>query len=138
VFFIMITLAIGQMFYAYFFKARAFGGDNGMAGTPRFDLSPIGLEAGDPAVFSALLLGIAAAGYCAPLLPGRRKLRRRWPLAPAPLSAGELPPDPNRRPAAETGLGSGPGRQLGREVEPSEAVLISAECEGKEAKIVGC
>ena len=36
VFFIMITLAIGQMAYAYFFKSRAFGGDNGMSGTPRW------------------------------------------------------------------------------------------------------
>ena len=68
VFFIMITLAIGQMFYAYFFKARAFGGDNGMAGTPRFDLSPLGLETGDPAVFSALMVALAAAVYFALLL----------------------------------------------------------------------
>ena len=64
----MITLAIGQMFYAYFFKARAFGGDNGMSGTPRFDLSPLGLETGDPAVFSALMLVIAGAVYVALLL----------------------------------------------------------------------
>ena len=68
VFFIMITLAIGQIFYAYFFKARAFGGDNGMAGTPRFDLSPLGLEAGDPAIFSALLVAIAVAVYFVLLL----------------------------------------------------------------------
>ena len=68
VFFIMITLAIGQMFYAYLFKARAFGGDNGMAGTPRFDLGPFGLEAGDPAVFSVLLVAIALAVYLALLL----------------------------------------------------------------------
>ena len=68
VFFIMVTLAIGQMFYAYFFKARAFGGDNGMAGTPRFDLSPLGLNSGDPAVFSVLLLAIAIGVYFALLL----------------------------------------------------------------------
>ena len=68
VFFIMITLAIGQMFYAYFFKARAFGGDNGMAGTPRFDLAPLGLEAGDPAVFSVLVVAIAIGVYFALLL----------------------------------------------------------------------
>ena len=65
VFFIMITLAIGQMFYAYFFKSRAFGGDDGMAGTPRFDLSPFGFDSGDPAVFSALLLAIAGVVYFA-------------------------------------------------------------------------
>ena len=68
VFFIMITLAIGQMFYAFFFKARAFGGDNGMAGTPRFDLSPLGLETGDPAVFSVLMVALAGAVYFGLLL----------------------------------------------------------------------
>lgn len=68
VFFIMITLAIGQMFYAYFFKARAFGGDDGMAGIPRFDLYVLGLDSGDPVVFAALLLVIAALVYLALLL----------------------------------------------------------------------
>ena len=68
VFFIMITLAIGQMFHAYFFKARAFGGDNGMAGTPRFDLAAIGLDSGDPAVFSALAVAVAALVYLALLV----------------------------------------------------------------------
>ena len=68
VFFIMITLAIGQMFYAYFFKARAFGGDNGMAGTPRFDLGGLGLDSGDSGVFAALLLVVAALVYLALLL----------------------------------------------------------------------
>ncbi len=41
IFFIMITLAIGQIVYAYLFKARAFGGDNGMSGTPRLELASI-------------------------------------------------------------------------------------------------
>ena len=68
VFFIMITLAIGQMFHAYFFKARAFGGDNGMAGTPRFDLTVLGLDSGDPAVFAALAVVVAALVYLALLL----------------------------------------------------------------------
>ena len=68
VFFIMITLALGQMFHAFFFKARAFGGDDGMAGTPRFDLSAFGLDAADPAVFSALLIAIAIGVYLALLL----------------------------------------------------------------------
>lgn len=63
VFFIMITLAIGQMFYAYFFKAQAFGGDDGMAGTPRVDLSFLGIDSSDPTVFSAILIVITAAIY---------------------------------------------------------------------------
>ena len=63
VFFIMITLASGQIVYAYLFKARAFGGDNGMSGTPRLDLSLIGLDANQPAVFSAVTLLAALAVY---------------------------------------------------------------------------
>lgn len=63
VFFIMITLATGQIVYAYFFKARAFGGDNGMSGTPRLDLGWLGLDANDPAVFSALLLIVTVAVF---------------------------------------------------------------------------
>ncbi len=61
VFFIMITLALGQMVYAYFFKAREFGADNGMAGIPRPDLAALGLDAADPRVFSALALIAAVA-----------------------------------------------------------------------------
>ena len=61
VFFIMITLALGQMVYAYFFKAREFGADNGMAGIPRPDLSMVGLETAEPHVFSALVLIAAVA-----------------------------------------------------------------------------
>jgi len=61
VFFIMITLAIGQMFYAYFFKSRPFGGDNGMSGITRPDLGILGLDANDPVVFSAMML-LAALG----------------------------------------------------------------------------
>ena len=56
VFFIMITLALGQMVYAYFFKAREFGADDGMAGIPRPDLAALGLDAAEPHVFSAFVL----------------------------------------------------------------------------------
>ena len=63
VFFIMITFAAGQIVYAYFFKAQVFGGDNGMSGTPRLDLTLWGLDANDPAVFSALLVLITCAVY---------------------------------------------------------------------------
>ena len=63
VFFIMITLAIGQMVHAYFGKARALGGDNGMAGTPRFDLAPARPE-------------LRATRACSPPSPWRP---RCWP-----------------------------------------------------------
>lgn len=60
VFFIMITLAIGQMVHAYLFKARAFGADDGMGGIPRMDLAWIGLDSDEPRVFSAVVLIIVA------------------------------------------------------------------------------
>jgi branched-chain amino acid transport system permease protein len=63
VFFIMITLAIGQMCYAYFFKARDFGADDGMSGIPRPDFSSVGLDADDPMVFSALIIAVTVAVY---------------------------------------------------------------------------
>ncbi|MGI9332029.1 MAG: branched-chain amino acid ABC transporter permease [Gammaproteobacteria bacterium] len=63
VFFLMITLAIGQMTYAYFFKAREFGADDGMSGTPRVDLSGFGLDVDDSRIFAALTLLFALAVY---------------------------------------------------------------------------
>ncbi|MBF2760683.1 MAG: branched-chain amino acid ABC transporter permease [Ectothiorhodospiraceae bacterium AqS1] len=60
VFFIMITLAIGQMVHAYLFKARAFGADDGMGGIPRMDLAWMGFDSNSPEVFSASVLIIAA------------------------------------------------------------------------------
>lgn len=68
VFFIMITLAVGQMFHAFFFRAKLFGGDNGIAGTPRLDLTAVGLDAGDSATFAAVSLVCAALVYLLLLL----------------------------------------------------------------------
>ena len=65
VFFMMITLAIGQMAYAYFFKSRAFGADDGMAGIPRVDLTPVGIDLNDPAAFALFVLVIAVLVYLA-------------------------------------------------------------------------
>ncbi len=56
VFFIMVTLAVGQMVYAYLLKNRAFGADDGMAGIPRLDLSFAALDTNDPATFAAITL----------------------------------------------------------------------------------
>ena len=63
IFFIMVTFATGQIVYAYLFKAKAFGGDNGMSGTTRLDFSWLGLDTHDPAVFSALLVSIVIGIY---------------------------------------------------------------------------
>jgi len=63
VFFIMITLAVGQMVYSYLFKNRTFGGDDGMSGTPRLDLSWFNLNTDDPVVFSMLTVAFAVVVY---------------------------------------------------------------------------
>ena len=63
--FMMLTLAIGQMAHAYFFRNRALGGDDGLAGTPRPDLTALGLDPADATTFSAYALVLAAAVYAA-------------------------------------------------------------------------
>ena len=63
VFFIMITLAAGEMGHEFFFRNRALGGDDGLGGIPRLDLSALGVELEDPAVFALALLVLAAAVY---------------------------------------------------------------------------
>ena len=56
IYFIMITMSIGQMVYSFLFKARYFGGDNGMSGTPRMDVSWLGLDSQDPATFALMMM----------------------------------------------------------------------------------
>jgi branched-chain amino acid transport system permease protein len=63
VFFIMITLAFGQMGWAYFARDRVFGGVGGMSGVQRLDLSWLGLELMNPADFALFALGLAALVY---------------------------------------------------------------------------
>ena len=63
IFFIMATLAIGEMGYEYFFQSKTFGGDDGFAGIPRLDLSWLGLNTNDPAVFALLLIAVTAVVY---------------------------------------------------------------------------
>jgi branched-chain amino acid transport system permease protein len=63
VFFIVITLAIGEMGYEFFFKNRALGGDDGLAGIPRLDLSSLGIDLNDPGVFALFLIVLAAITY---------------------------------------------------------------------------
>ncbi len=63
IFFIMITLAIGEMGYEFFFKNRTLGGDDGMAGIGRLDLSFIGVDLMDPASFALFVVLVAAGIY---------------------------------------------------------------------------
>jgi branched-chain amino acid transport system permease protein len=51
-FFIMVTLAAAEMFYAWGFRSRMFNGADGMSGVPRLDLSAIGVDLNDPATFA--------------------------------------------------------------------------------------
>ena len=60
IFFIMATLAMGEMGYEFFFQSKTFKGDDGFGGIARMDLSWLGLDTSDFATF-ALLMVIAAA-----------------------------------------------------------------------------
>ncbi len=65
IFFIMATLAFGQMLYSIAFKSRWLGGDDGMAGLQRFDLSFIGIDMNQSAVFVIYSLLLVLAVYFA-------------------------------------------------------------------------
>jgi branched-chain amino acid transport system permease protein len=63
IFFIMITLALGSMAHAYFFESPRFGGDDGMGGIPRLDLSALGLDLQEPRTFALGLIALATLVY---------------------------------------------------------------------------
>ena len=63
VFFIMITLALGQMGWAYFLRARSFGGFGGLSGIPQLDLGAVGLLLANPTDFALFAIVIAAIVY---------------------------------------------------------------------------
>jgi len=63
VFFIMTTLAIGEMGYEYFFQSKSFGGDDGFAGIPRLDLSSLGIDTSDSASFALVVIVMAMIVY---------------------------------------------------------------------------
>jgi len=63
VFFIMITLAAGEMGHEFFFRNRALGGDDGIGGIPRLDLSALGVDLEDPAAFALALLALVGVVY---------------------------------------------------------------------------
>ena len=63
VFFIMITLAVGEMVHAWFLKDRTFGGVGGLSGVPRLDLRGLGIDLADPAAFALFALATAVVVY---------------------------------------------------------------------------
>lgn len=60
-FFIMVTLAVAEMFFSWAFRSRVFNGADGMGGVPRLDLTGLGLDLGDPSVFALVLILLCAA-----------------------------------------------------------------------------
>ena len=65
IFFIMATLAFGQMAHVWIFESPWFGGDDGMFGVPRLDLAAIGVDLSDSRVFALFTVGVAALVYVA-------------------------------------------------------------------------
>lgn len=65
IFFIMTTLAFGQMVHVYVFENRALGGDDGLSGVKRLDLSMLGLNMNNSLQFALLAIFIAALAYAA-------------------------------------------------------------------------
>jgi len=65
IFFIMATLAFGQMAYTVFFKWRWLGGDDGMGGIKRFDLGWAGIDLDDSLIFALFALALLAMVYAA-------------------------------------------------------------------------
>lgn len=69
IFFIMATLAFGQMLYVLVFDARTLGGDDGMSGLARLDLSALGIDLQGSVAFAFFcLLGLALTYAAAALL----------------------------------------------------------------------
>jgi branched-chain amino acid transport system permease protein len=55
-FFIMVTLALAEMFYAWAFRAKTFNGADGMGGVPRIDLRAVGIDLDAPATFALAMI----------------------------------------------------------------------------------
>ncbi len=65
IFFIMATLAFGQMAHVWVFESRTLGGDDGMFGIPRLDLSGLGVDLADLRSFALFAVALAALAYAA-------------------------------------------------------------------------
>lgn len=60
-FFIMVTLAAAEMFYAWGFRSKMFNGADGMGGVPRLDLTAIGIDLNNPTTFALAAIVICIA-----------------------------------------------------------------------------
>jgi branched-chain amino acid transport system permease protein len=63
IYFIMATLAFGQMAYSLVFQSPLFGGDDGLSGAPRPDLSALGIDLTDSRAFAIYAIVMVALAY---------------------------------------------------------------------------
>lgn len=63
IYFIMATLAFGQMAYSLVFQSPLFGGDDGLSGAPRPDLSALGIDLTDSRAFAIYAIAMVALTY---------------------------------------------------------------------------
>ncbi|MGE0283005.1 MAG: branched-chain amino acid ABC transporter permease [Rhizobiaceae bacterium] len=63
IYFIMATLAFGQMAYSFVFESATLGGDDGVSGVPRLDLSAFGIDLMDSRTFALAACILAAVAY---------------------------------------------------------------------------
>lgn len=65
IFFIMVTLALGEMFHAWVFTSELLGGSDGISGILRPDLSLLGIDINSPLIFSYYsILWLVIVYYC--------------------------------------------------------------------------
>ncbi len=63
IYFIMATLAFGQMAYVLIFESKVFGGDDGLSGLARLSLSPLGIDLQNSTCFAIFCLSLLALTY---------------------------------------------------------------------------
>ena len=63
IYFIMATLAFGQMGYSFVFQSPLFGGDDGLSGAPRPDISWLGIDLNDSRSFAIYAIALVALTY---------------------------------------------------------------------------
>ncbi|HEY7611306.1 MAG TPA: branched-chain amino acid ABC transporter permease [Alphaproteobacteria bacterium] len=63
VFFIMVTLAVSMMFWAWASKARKFGADDGLGGMKRLDLKFAGIDLNNDRAFAVACIVLAVLVY---------------------------------------------------------------------------
>lgn len=63
IYFIMATLAFGQMAYSFVFQSPLYGGDDGLSGAPRPDLSVLGIDLTDSRAFALYAIVLVAIAY---------------------------------------------------------------------------